>query len=85
MGRHWSCLVAHVGAKVANHERSYLQHFGDHLCEQALRRDLRFERFDLDGQDRKALADMVFTDYDYFVLVQGKNSEKDIGIPNRAG
>lgn len=63
---------------MANHEKSYLQHFGDHLREEALQRCANFERFDLDGQDRKMLADMVFTNYDYFVLVEGKNSQKDI-------
>ncbi|MBN3228170.1 hypothetical protein [Pectobacterium brasiliense] len=63
---------------MANHEKSYLQHFGDHLREEATQRGVTFERFDLDGQDRKMLADMVFTDYDYFVLVEGKNSQKDI-------
>lgn len=63
---------------MAHHEKSYLQHFGDHLRDEASRRSIPFERFDLDGQDRKALADMIFTDYDYFVLVEGKNSQKDL-------
>lgn len=64
---------------MAHHEKSYLQHFGDHLRDEAARRGVKFERFDMDAQDRKALADIVFTNYDYFVLVEGKNSEKEIG------
>lgn len=63
---------------MAQHEKSYLQHFGDHLRDEAARRGVRFQCFDMDAQDRKALADMIFTNYDYFVLVEGKNSEKEI-------
>ncbi|HWK72482.1 MAG TPA: hypothetical protein VNS29_16740 [Burkholderiaceae bacterium] len=63
---------------MAKHEKSYLQHFGDHLRDEASQRGVFFERFDLDGQDRKVLADLVFTNYDYFVLVEGKNSQKEL-------
>ncbi len=68
---------------MANHEKSYLQHFGDHLREEASHRGVTFERFDLDGQDRNVLADIIFTNYDYFVLVEGKNSQKDIKSEKR--
>lgn len=61
-----------------NHEASFLQHFGDHLREAAIRRSKNFERFDLDGQDRNVLADKIFTDYDYFALVEGKNSINEL-------
>lgn len=61
-----------------NHEASFLQHFGDHLRDTANHRGKHFERFDLDGQDRNLLADMIFTDYDYFALVEGKNSINEI-------
>jgi hypothetical protein len=50
---------------------------------EASQRGVTFQRFDLDGQDRKMLADMVFTNYDYFVLVEGKNSQQDIGSEKR--
>ncbi|CAB3817440.1 hypothetical protein [Achromobacter piechaudii] len=68
---------------MANHEKSYLQHFGDHLRDQANQRGANFERFDLDGQDYKVLADLIFTNYDYFVLVEGKNSEMELGTERR--
>lgn len=61
-----------------NHEASFIQNFGDHLRDTANRRGRHFERFDLDGQDRNLLADIIFTDYDYFALVEGKNSFNEL-------